>query len=229
MYTAHVLAVAAISILTAPPAGDAPRHPIISEVLYAVPTYEGDANKDGRRSATGDEFIELFNPHDVPIQMGGYTLTDRNPPELGQMRFRFPQFELGPGEVAVVFNGFESTWVGPVGDDRRPPPGKHDMFHDAWVFTMHNDSSMTGLANNGDWVLLSAPDGSAIQCVRWGNMAEIPPLDEAKVDQAPAVFSQSVVRTSDGRYRPHADVLGPLRFSPGEHTPGTAHPPKHPE
>ena len=88
-----------------------------------------------------------------PIQLRGYTLTDRNPADLGQFRFRFPDLELAPGEIAVVFNGHDCTWVGPVGDDRRAPPAKHDLFHDAWVFTARNDSNLTGLANAGDWVL----------------------------------------------------------------------------
>lgn len=199
-----------------PPAGN---HPVITEILYAVPTYEGDANRDNSRSAAGDEFIELMNPTDKPIQLRGYTLTDRNPEGLGRFRFRFPDLELGPGEIAVVFNGHGCSWVGPVGDDRRAPPGKHDLFRDAWVFTARIDSSMTSLANAGDWVLLSDPSGKPVQCVRWGEMAEYPPLPEDDLDQAPKVFSQSIVRDGDGRYRPHSELLAPLRFSPGLHEP----------
>jgi hypothetical protein len=46
-------------------------------VLYAVPTGdEGDADGDGVRSATGDEFVELINPHSRPIRLKGYVLTD---------------------------------------------------------------------------------------------------------------------------------------------------------
>lgn len=68
-----------------PPAGDAapaaPRiqfpHPLITEVLFDVPTGDaGDATGDGSRNATGDEFIELANPHSKPIQLGGYVITD---------------------------------------------------------------------------------------------------------------------------------------------------------
>lgn len=52
-------------------------HPLITEVLYAVPTGdEGDADGDGVRSATGDEFVELINPHTRPIRLKGYVLTD---------------------------------------------------------------------------------------------------------------------------------------------------------
>lgn len=52
-------------------------HPLITEVLYAVPSgKDGDADQDGKRSATGDEFIELINPHDKPINLKGYVLSD---------------------------------------------------------------------------------------------------------------------------------------------------------
>jgi len=52
-------------------------HPLITEVLYAVPSgKDGDADQDGKRSATGDEFVELINPHDKPINLKGYVLSD---------------------------------------------------------------------------------------------------------------------------------------------------------
>jgi hypothetical protein len=52
-------------------------HPLITEVLYNVPPgAEGDADGDGVRSPTGDEFVELINPHDKPIRLKGYILTD---------------------------------------------------------------------------------------------------------------------------------------------------------
>ena len=48
-------------------------HPLITEILYAVPKGDaGDANQDGKRSPTGDEFVELINPHDKPINLKGY-------------------------------------------------------------------------------------------------------------------------------------------------------------
>lgn len=52
-------------------------NPLITEVLFDVPGgVAGDANGDTKRSATGDEFIELINPHDRPINLKGYMLTD---------------------------------------------------------------------------------------------------------------------------------------------------------
>jgi hypothetical protein len=172
-------------------------HPIITEVLYAVPSgAAGDANKDGKREVCGDEFVELVNPHDKPIQLFGYMLTDSQEPGKGQMKFTFPAMELPPGGVVVVFNGMNSTWAGPVGDSKTPPPtvtpvaaptgadkapgaeaskglggsggpGKNDLFGGAWVFTMKNTNSKVALGNSGDQVLLSAPDNTPVQRVYW--------------------------------------------------------------
>ncbi len=55
-------------------------HPLITEVLYAPAKGDaGDADGDGVRSATGDEFVEIVNPHDRPISLRGYVITDARP------------------------------------------------------------------------------------------------------------------------------------------------------
>lgn len=59
-------------------------HPLITEVYFSVgPGLGGDANGDGEREANGDEFIELVNPHDKPIQLKGYTLSAKGPRPKG--------------------------------------------------------------------------------------------------------------------------------------------------
>ncbi len=206
----------------APPLVKKP-HPIITEILYAVPKGdEGDASQDGQRSATGDEFIELINPHDTPINLKGYAIVDGRPikgpdskpaiepkgkagkgtsggkassprgkgtlnpsdepgipkptPQKSKARvvFTFPEITLKPGEVVVVFNGYESTPKGPadqIGTSTKAP-AKNANFHDAYVFTMQTKSSYAALANNGDCVSLIAPDGTAIECVHWGDTSD---------------------------------------------------------
>ena len=194
------------------------RHPIITEVLYRVPTFNGDANRDGSRHPTGDEFIELANPWDAPIQLKGYELSDRNPADMGRMRFVFPAMELGPGEVVVVFNGLEQEWVGPVGDGHRAPPGTHARFANAWVLTMANDSEMTGLGNSGDWVLLRSPAGEPLSCVKWGRTSRSPPAGGDRLEVVPDVRAASVQRDPEtGRFEPHPEA-GEFRFSPGRWT-----------
>src|SRR5688572_23128427 len=150
-----------------PPLLDYP-HPLITEILYAVPTgAAGDANKDGARDACGDEFIELTNPHDRPIQLQGYMLTDRNPGKAG-LRFVFPSLELAPGQTVIIFNGCNQTWAGPVGDSSRAPEAPHDRFHGAFVFTMRAASSRIGFANGGDYLLLTSPGNEPIHLITWG-------------------------------------------------------------
>lgn len=128
-------------------------HPLITEVLYNVPGgAEGDADGHGTRSATGDEFVELVNPHDKPISLKGYTLTDGKnvkaapgaatpkapdtkdappaprplPPDDARVRFTFPDLTLEPGQVVVVFNGYTGEAAPPPssGDTPKPAPAK---------------------------------------------------------------------------------------------------------
>ncbi len=211
----------------------ADRHPIISEVLFNVPSdpadpLVGDANLDGRRDAIGDEFVELFNPHDVPIQLQGYTIVDGHPPERNRWRFTFPAFELGPGEVVVVFNGLQQSWRVPPGDERRAPRGS-DPRLGGWVFTSRNTNRAVGLANAGDWVLLSSPGGAMLECVVWGEPGARPPSGVASLFEAPSPRGGSVQRTPDlSGFEVHPTVDEPSResgrasargvpYSPGRH------------
>lgn len=195
-------------------------HPLITEVLYAVPNSpEGDVNQDGTRHAAGDEFVELVNPHDKPIQLLGYTITDRNPEKKGQLKFTFPVFELPPGGVVVVFNGCESTWsgVGEVGDSKKAPAAPNESFGGAFVFTMRAPSSRTSWANGGDYVLLSDPNSQPIHVVSWGTFNE--PIPQAKLAEvAPITTRGSVQRTSlDGVFIAHSPAKDTpkVAWSPG--------------
>jgi hypothetical protein len=185
-------------------------HPLITEILYAVPTGDnGDANADGERQVAGDEFIELVNPHPAPIDLGGYTLSDANAPGRGRMSFRFPDLTLPPGGVVVVFNGHGCSWSGPVGDAEHAPASGNDNFAGAWVLSMGNRSQRVGLANAGEHVLLADPEGDPIMAVVWGK-AEAP--QALLVETAPATSGGSIERLDAWRKHPSVDGV---RFSPG--------------
>lgn len=140
-------------------------HPSITEVLFHVPNdAAADPSRDGKRSAVGDEFIEIANLHDEPINIGGYTLSDRG----DQVRFIFPDLTLAPGEIAIVFNGHDTTIPGPVGSATAAPAARNDQFHGAWVFNLHNDKASIALANQSDRVMLCSPDGHPRDIVMWG-------------------------------------------------------------
>lgn len=201
-------------------------HPIITEVLFAVPPGEaGDANGDGKRHVSGDEFVELHNPHAKAIQLRGYTLTDSNAPDKGQLKFVFPTLELPPGGMVVVFNGFQCSWFGPVGDEKAAASAGNERFGGAWVFTMKAASQYVAFSNTGDHVLLTAPDGTAVHRVSWGEAKDrgafekVAPLVD---DQAMQAGKSSVQRDGLPRvasFRAHLDLPfaygGDKAFSPG--------------
>jgi hypothetical protein len=171
-------------------------HPLITEIFFSVPASGGDASGDGKRSPAGDEFVELMNPHDRPINLLGYELTDR--PTASQFRFRFPDLVLAPGEVAVVFNGHDCAWRGPVGDDQRAPEAPHSLFEGAWVFTARAASEYVSFANTAEFVLLTSPAGQPVHAVEWGYPDDSPPPETALLERVPAIRGRSVQRLAPG-------------------------------
>jgi hypothetical protein len=209
----------------APPTQDAPSdaagplvpypHPLITEVLFAVPTSGGDANKDGTRHPTGDEFIELTNPHGQPINLAGYRLTDRHRGEKGRFSFTFPNLILQPGQTAVVFNGLDATWTGPVGDTHRAPPGPNPLFEGAFVFTAGVSSRYLALANEADLVLLENALHVPVHVVVWGNPDQAPPADAHHTDTISSIPRASVQRTSASGAMVAHDRIDGQTCSPG--------------
>lgn len=79
---------------------------LINEYLADPPDgIIGDANGDGSRSASQDEFVELVNYGPLPLSIGGFVIAD-----AAQNRFTFPAGKIIPaGESAVVFGGGTPT------------------------------------------------------------------------------------------------------------------------
>ncbi len=202
-------------------------HPLITEVLFAVPTgTSGDANQDGTRDATGDEFVELVNPHDKPINLRGYRLLDKSLGKGNALSFTFPDCTLQPGEVAVVFNGYKSTIPGPVGDSGHAAES-NPKFSGARVFSMKGQSTKTSFSNTADAVILLAPGVSAsgattnaVQIVRWGKVDSLPAA--GLNEEAPTTSKGSVQRESmTGPLAVHPPE-GSVSFSPGKFGIGSA-------
>ncbi|MCA9310327.1 MAG: lamin tail domain-containing protein, partial [Phycisphaerales bacterium] len=137
----------------APPDEAPPPAPVISEVLFAVPRTDADANRDGHRHSTGDEFVEIWNPTDEPVTLTGYTLASRlaaaDPEPARGFHFTFPRFTLPPRGVAVIFNGFDWRPKGPVGTSGHAPRAPHPDFGGAWVFTAAISSPNHAFSNGG--------------------------------------------------------------------------------
>ncbi|HCX24070.1 MAG: hypothetical protein CMB80_08690 [Flammeovirgaceae bacterium] len=82
---------------------------VINEVL-ADPASDlpGDANGDGTRSASDDEFIEFVNNGITPLDLTGWQILDTNSTLL--VRHIFPDNSvIPPGEALVVFGGGTPT------------------------------------------------------------------------------------------------------------------------
>jgi len=67
----------------------------------------GDANGDGNRSASEDEFIELGNTSTSTLELLGLQVADADRP-----RHQFRRYTLGCGEAVVVFGGGDDSHAG---------------------------------------------------------------------------------------------------------------------
>ena len=122
---------------------------IVNEILADPDSdpIQGDANGDGVRSGSQDEFVELVNVGDAPVDMTGWTLGDDE-----QISFTFPDgYIFGVGQIVVIFGGGDITNV----------PGYSANLLETRVFVSDTtDRVGNGLANGGDFFLLYSPDGS---------------------------------------------------------------------
>lgn len=120
----------------------------INEYLADPPAgLAGDANGDGVRDSSQDEFVEIVNRTTDPIDVGGYTISDAD-----AQRFRFPNGTTIPGgEAAVIFGG--GTPQGPFGNARA----------NGLVFT-----ALLSLNNTGDTIALKNAAGVVIESITYG-------------------------------------------------------------
>ena len=149
------------------------------EEIHADPAFgeRGDANGDGIRHGQEDEFIELINRGDQPIDLSGYLLSDDDV-ALDKM-FEFPDgTTIAPGERIVLFGGGSPSGI----------PGR--------VYT--DDGSIgNGLINAGDVIVLINPaTGDTLLAVAYQSNAK----DQSLVQQDRAWVGHSTLYT--GRFSP---------------------------
>ncbi len=107
----------------------------------------GDANGDGVRDSSQDEFVEMVNRRGAPIDVGGFTISDAD-----AQRFAFPAGTIIPaGEVALIFGG--GSPVGNFGNARA----------NGLVFT-----AALSLNNGGDTITLKDNLGAPIESITFG-------------------------------------------------------------
>jgi len=172
----------------------------INEVCYDPPPLpDGDANGDGYRDYSEDEFIEIVNNGPSAVDIGGWTLSDNDEPSS---KFSFPAgTTLGIKEFAVLFGGGTPT----------------GFYSGAKVYT--DDGRIgSGLANDGENILLIDPAGpDTIAELYWGNawalssVAENLPYSDTEPD---ASFTRNPDGGTSWQYHNIADTVDNSKLSP---------------
>jgi hypothetical protein len=108
----------------------------------------GDANGDGARDSSQDEFVEIVNRTGAPIEVSGFSVSDGD-----AQRFVFPPGALIPaGEAAVIFGGGS-----PQGDFGNTRPN-------GLLFT-----ASLSLNNGGDTLTLKNSFGATLESITYGS------------------------------------------------------------
>ena len=194
-------------------------HPVITEVLFAVPEGDdaGDANKDGFRHSSGDQFYELTNPHDQTIDVGGYRLSNERPDDRLSLAFTVPEgTTLKPGQSLVVFNGHMQVKAmpRPFGDKRTLCTEPNLAFGGAIVYSIKNIANRRGLYKLGDIAVLRDPAGHPIDAIAWGVPKQDVP-DALRVEFTTGKIIGSMQRPGPWEpFQPHEEIDGRY-FSPG--------------
>lgn len=181
---------------------------VINEVLadvppdnVATPAVEGDANRDGLRDATDDEFIELFNTSNQPLDISGIVIADAT-----SNRYTFPANTVLQGGRAVVIFGGGS------------PPVNDPAFGGSMILT----ATSLSLNDTGDTVFVKLPlTGTevVIATVAYGTGSPLPAPANQSLTRSP----DAEINQSGGNFIAHLiapDAAGRV-YSPGTRTGGT--------
>jgi uncharacterized protein (TIGR03437 family) len=173
--------------------GSSLRDIVINELLADPPDgLNGDANHDGVRDTSADEFVELVNATTHDIDLSGYQLQSRSLTATNDtLRHRFaPGTTLFAGTSIVVFGGGS-------------PDPHNPIFGGSQV--VKASSGALSLVNGGGVITLRKPNGEVMTSVAYGASLGV------RGDQ-----NQSITRSPDvtGTFALHASVSD-RSFSPG--------------
>ncbi|HEX3083838.1 MAG TPA: Calx-beta domain-containing protein, partial [Pyrinomonadaceae bacterium] len=183
--------------------GDPGRAILFNEVLADPPNgIAGDANNDGVRDTTDDEFVELVNGSSAEtIGMSGWTVKTRaNGSTTETTRFTFPAgISLAPGTAAVIFGGGTFSPTDPI-------------FGCAQIFRATSASSGLSLTNTGLTILLRDSAGNLIAQFSYGGSTGLDGNNSQSLTRSPDITGAFVLHTTANPAR---------RFSPGLKVDGT--------
>ena len=172
---------------------------IMTEVLADPPQgMAGDANGDGIRDPSDDEFVEFVNTGDRSICLAGYSLGDAEDPE----RHVFPLgTELAGGTALVVFGG--------------GVPLAGEFGGSATLTALFG--GRLNLNNTGDVVTLRDASDIVVTAVSWGNCGAASCATEHIAEDLG--IEASIARNDGGEWVEHGE-LDRQRFSPGRKSSG---------
>ncbi|HEX8634360.1 MAG TPA: Ig-like domain-containing protein [Pyrinomonadaceae bacterium] len=173
---------------------------IINEILADPPDgAAGDANRDGTRSSTQDEFIELVNASAADLNLGGYQLTTRGASGADTVRHTFAADTIvAPGACVVVFGGAQTE------------AAAFDPAHPAFAGALVLKASTGGLSltNGGSVVKLLDPAGALVEQLAYGGAGEPDGDRNQSLTRAPDVAGEFTLHET-------APASGGRSFSPG--------------
>ncbi|PYS73845.1 MAG: hypothetical protein DMF73_04890 [Acidobacteria bacterium] len=179
--------------------GDPSRAIFINEVLADPPDgIAGDANHDGLRDGTRDEFVELVNGSaDETIGLGSWTIKTRATGSTTETtRFTFPAVtSVAAGESLVIFGGGNFNPGDPV-------------FGCAQIFKATSPSSGLALTNTGLTILVRDAAGNLITQFSYGGSTGLDGNSSQSLTRSPDITGSFVLHTTPAA----ANVR---RFSPG--------------
>ncbi|MGI8735372.1 MAG: lamin tail domain-containing protein [Pyrinomonadaceae bacterium] len=181
--------------------GDVTREIVINEVLADPPDgLAGDANHDGVRSSSEDEFIELVN-NGSATNISGWTIRTRSPAgtnEIVRHAFASGSF-LFTGEPIVVFGG-----------------GGFDPTDPAFGCARAVKASSGGLSlvNGGLTLVFRDSSSNLVAEFTYGGTTDLEGDDNQSLTRSPDIF---------GSFMPHGEALGAngRKFSPDLKLEGT--------
>jgi uncharacterized protein (TIGR03437 family) len=187
--------------------GEARRDIVINEVLADPPDgAAGDANHDGVRSGTDDEFVELVNASGHDIDISGYQLFSRsNTATNDTLRHTFAAGTIFPaGTAIVVFGGGNFNPNDPI-------------FGNALV--VKASTGGLSLTNAGGVVTLKEPGGALVQFFSYGGSTGLNGDANQSLTRSPDAGDNS----PGGNFILHttAPNSGGRAFSPGTRVNGT--------
>lgn len=186
------LIVGTIAFLFAPtvPTQAATNHLVINEVYY-----------NSSADPEADEFIEIYNPTGVAVDVSNWTLEEYTASAGLGSRWDFPVVTLANNKVLVVFRdggigatSFAGTLsgnqLGDIAATTNNQSGQLVMDHDV-------STGAFALANSADKVILKDDDGSVVDVVIWGDQTHAGHVAMDVVEEAKSMQRNWTVNQED--------------------------------